>query len=97
VEERDRVRVAPVLAADAQLEPFAPRAPEPHGDAHQLADAVDVDGLERRAVDDPPLQIGRDEAGLDIVAGEAQGRLCQVPRDRVCRCESALGARNLRR
>src|SRR3954454_11968386 len=50
VEERDRIGVAPVLAADAQLQVRLRLAPRPGREPHQPADARLVERLERAAV-----------------------------------------------
>ena len=78
MEEVDRLRVAAVLAADAELEvgPGAPALLD--GDLHQPADAVDVDGLERRDREDALVEVGGEERGLDVVPGEAPRGLGQV-------------------
>ena len=53
--EGDRVRIAAVLAADADLE-VGPRLAAALGaDAHELADAVPIDGDERVDLEDRPL------------------------------------------
>src|SRR4051812_38589706 len=75
VEELDRLRIAAVLAADAEPELRVGLAPDPGGQPHEPADARLVDRLERRAVDDLALHVGRDELALDVVAREAQGGL----------------------
>ena len=78
MEEPDRVRVAAVLAADAEPEV------RPHGAAaldrhpHQLADSLLVDRAERRPLDDPDVLVVRDDAGFDVVAREAERRLREV-------------------
>jgi hypothetical protein len=78
VEERDRVGVAAVLAADAELEVRARLAADPGGEAHEPADAGAVDRLEGRAVEDPGFEVVREEAGFDVVAREAERRLGEV-------------------
>src|SRR5437588_3501978 len=66
VAERDRARLAAVLAADTELE-LRLRAPPPlDGDPHQVADAVDVDHLERIALEHPVLEVARQELALSI-------------------------------
>src|SRR3989442_11538394 len=47
LEEMDRRRVAPVLAADAELEILPRLASELDRRLHHLADTLDVDGRER--------------------------------------------------
>ena len=78
MEEVDRLGVAAVLAADAELEPRMRLAPEPAGEPHQPPDAALVDRLERAAVDDLAVEVGRDELRLRVVAGEPERGLCQV-------------------
>src|SRR3954451_1948214 len=70
VAERDRAGLPAVLAADAELDP-RPRAPPPlHGDAHQVADAVDVDHLERVALEHAVLEVTGQELAFGVVARE---------------------------
>ncbi len=78
MEEVHRVRVAAVLAADAELE-VGPGGPAGLGGRpHQRADAVAVDGLEGADAEDALLQVRGEEAGLHVVAGEAPHRLGEV-------------------
>ena len=78
VEQGDRLRVAAVLAAHAELEVGLGLAPEAGADAHELADAVGVDGLERVALQQALLQVGRHHPALDVVAGEPERHLGEV-------------------
>ena len=78
VEEVHRVGVAAVLAADADLEVGPGRPAALGADPDQLADALDVEGLERGDPEDAHLQVGGEERGLDVVAGEPPGGLGQV-------------------
>ena len=78
VAERDRARLAAVLAADAELELGLRAAAALDGDAHQVADAVDVDRLERVALEDP------------VLAGSASGT-CPPRRRARTRASSASG------
>src|SRR6185503_5436581 len=55
VEEVDRVRIAAVLAANAELEVRLVLASDPRGKADQPPHAGLVDRLERASVDDLPL------------------------------------------
>jgi hypothetical protein len=57
VAEVDRCRVAAVLAADADLEAGARLAAALGADAHQLADAVLIDGDERIDLQDRLLRV----------------------------------------
>ena len=78
VEELDRVRVSPVLAADAELEVRPRLAPDPRREPDEPADARLVDRLERRPVDDLALQVDRHELRLDVVAAEPERGLRQI-------------------
>ena len=72
MEEVHRVGVAAVLAADAELAGRAGSArPSSTAIAHQPADAVAVEGLERRDAEDAQLEVAAEERALDVVAGEA--------------------------
>ena len=78
VEEADRRRVAAVLAADADLE-ARPGGPAPLGpELDQLADAVEVDGLEGVARQEPELEVGVHHPALDVVAAEPERHLREV-------------------
>src|SRR5687768_3733824 len=80
VAERDRRRVAAVLAADPDLETW-PRLPSTlDRDSHHGADAVAVEHLERVGRDDLLLHVFRQEALLCVVARDAEDRLRQVVR-----------------
>src|SRR6516165_1838576 len=59
--ERDRLRVASVLPADAELDPVLHAAPTLDGDPHEVADAGRIQRLERVALEDPVLQVLRQE------------------------------------
>ena len=69
--ERDRARLAAVLAADAELDPRLRASSALDCDAHQLADALDVEHLERVPLEDPLLEVEGEELPLCVVAGEA--------------------------
>src|SRR5215218_5040516 len=80
LEERDRVGVAAVLAADTEPElrlllPSGPRR-EPHEPSHARL----VDRLERAPVDHLRLDVAVQEAALDVVAGETERGLREVIR-----------------
>ena len=47
-------------------------------DLHQDADAVDVEGLERRHGEDALVEVAGEERGLDVVAGEPPRGLGEV-------------------
>src|SRR5215204_6553306 len=80
VEEGDRRGIAPVLAADAELQVRLGLAPSPRAEPDQPAHARLVDGLERAAVDDLGLHVAVQEAALHVVAREAERRLREVVR-----------------
>src|SRR3954449_7762388 len=65
VEEVDRVGVAAVLTADAELQIRLGLAPGPRGEPDQPADAGLVDRLERTAVDELLLHVLSEELALD--------------------------------
>src|SRR2546421_360711 len=67
VEEGDRVRVAAMLAADAELQVRLGLTARPRRQPDEPPDARLVDRLERRAVDDLALHVLRQEAALDVV------------------------------
>src|SRR5215210_464664 len=71
LEERDRLRVAAVLAAGAELQVRLALPAGPGREPDQPPHAGPVDGLERAAVEDLRLHVPVEEAPLDIVAGEA--------------------------
>ncbi len=77
-EEVDRVGVAAVLAADAELQAGLRLAPEPRAHPDHLSDAGRVERLERRAVEDLDVDVAREHAALDVVAAEAERRLGEV-------------------
>ena len=74
----DGFGVAAVFAADAELEVRAGGAALVGADLHQSADAVGVDGFEGRDREDTLVQIGREDGGFDVVAGEPPGGLGEV-------------------
>src|SRR5262249_13227993 len=78
VEEVHRVGVAAVLTADAELDPGPGPAALFSGDLDEPADALPVEGLERRHAEDPQLQVAAEEGRLDIVPGEPPGGLGEV-------------------
>src|SRR2546421_11792263 len=75
LEEGDRLGVAAVLAADAELEVRLRLATGPRPQPDQPADARAVDRLERAAVDYAALAIAREEPALHVVAREPERRL----------------------
>src|SRR5439155_17800134 len=78
VEEVHRVRVAAVLAADTDLQLRPGRAALLDGDAHQPADALGVQRLERGYAEDAQFQVPGEERALHVVAGEAPTQLGQI-------------------
>src|SRR5207302_10314369 len=80
VAERDRRRLAAVLAADAELERRLRPPPSLDRQPHQVADATHVQRLERIVLQNTIFQVPRQELALRVVAGEAERRLGQVVR-----------------
>src|SRR4051812_38486201 len=78
MEEVDRLRVATVLAADADLQPGAGLAAFLGGDLHQPADPLAVEGLEGAHAEDAEVDVTAEERSLDVVAGEAPAHLGEV-------------------
>src|SRR3954449_12510882 len=78
VEEVDRVGVAAVLAADAELDVGLGLAAQPRAHAQHLPHPRRVDRLERRAVEDLQVDVAREDLALDVVAAEAQRGLREV-------------------
>ena len=78
--ERDRARLAAVLAADPHLELGLAAAAALDRDPHQVADAVLVEHLERVALEDAVLEVVGEELPLGVVAREAERRLGEVVR-----------------
>src|SRR4051794_8451899 len=80
VAERDRLRLAAVLAADADLDVGLRGAPALDADPHQVADAAFVDRLERIRLEDAVLHVEGQELPFCIVARHAERRLREVVR-----------------
>src|SRR2546421_11818502 len=78
VEEVHGFGIAAMLAADTDLEVGAATSTLLGGDMHQPADAVCIDGLERRYPEDAQLDVATEERALDVVAGEPPAHLGQV-------------------
>src|SRR5690606_38731742 len=78
VEEVHRGWVAAVLTADPELEAGASGAAFLRGDADQPSHPVDVQRLERGDAEHSLLQVGGEEGGFHVVAGEAPGGLGEV-------------------
>ena len=79
VAEGDGLRLAAVLAADAQLDPGPLPAAALDGDLHQVADPLLVDRLERVALEHAALEVIGEEAAA-VVARDPERRLRQVVR-----------------
>src|SRR6478672_3768085 len=77
VAERDRRRIAAVLAADANLEVFAHPAAALDADPHQRADAIAIDRHERIARQDAARRVDAEER-RGVVTADAEGGLGQV-------------------
>src|SRR5262245_52221862 len=75
--ERDRRRIAAVLAADSDLEFGARLAPTLDADTHQFADALAVDRHERIGLQDAARGVGTKEA-CGIVTADTEAGLRQV-------------------
>src|SRR6187401_948506 len=78
MEEVDRSGVTAVFAADPEGEVLAGGSTLSCGRGDELADPVAVDGLERGGVQDALFEVGGQERGLRVVAGQAPGGLGQV-------------------
>ena len=78
VAEADRSGVPALLAADADLEVRPHRAAVPDRHVDQLADALDVEHLERVVLQDARLVVHRQELVLGVLAGERERRLGEV-------------------
>src|SRR6185295_8735915 len=75
--ERDRGRVAAMLAADADLEFLSHLPPALDADPYQLADALLVDRDERISRKDAARRVDAEERRR-VVAADAEGGLRQV-------------------
>src|SRR5829696_608708 len=78
LKERDRLRIASVFAADAELQVGLRLAAGPGCEPHEPADARSVDRLERAAVQDLGLDVAVEEAPLHVVAREPERCLREV-------------------
>src|SRR5215213_6926553 len=78
VEERYALRVAAVLAADAQFEVGVGLAALLAGERNQPADALPVDGFEGIPREDALFEVGGEKTALGVVAGEPAGRLGKI-------------------
>src|SRR4029077_7796440 len=78
--ELDRLRVAAMLTADAELDLFLGATPSLDTDAHELADPGLVERLERILLDDAVLEVACEALPVGVVAGHAERRLGQVVR-----------------
>src|SRR5262245_34476738 len=91
--ERDRSRVAAVLAANSDLELGARLAPALDTDTDQFTNTLAVDRHERVAAQNAARRIGPEEAGR-IVAADAERGLRQVvgaEREERCRLGDLTG------
>ncbi len=78
--ERDRARLAAVLAADTELD-LGFRSPTPlDRDPHEVADTVAIQDLERVLLEDPVLQVVREELALGVVTRESERGLREIVR-----------------
>mmetsp|Transcript_37749 Transcript_37749/g.118185 ORF Transcript_37749/g.118185 Transcript_37749/m.118185 type:complete len:920 (-) Transcript_37749:644-3403(-) len=77
VEEGHGLRVAAVLAADADLHARAHGAALRGGVVHELPDALGVEDLEGVVREHAVLHVVRQE-GAGVVAGVAEGHLCEI-------------------
>src|SRR5204863_1073285 len=80
VAERDRLRLAAVLAADAELQLRLGRAAALDPDTHQIAHSALVERLERVALEHALLEVVGEELALGVVAGKTERRLGEVVR-----------------
>src|SRR5439155_1394434 len=80
VAERDRVRLAAVLAADAELDAFLAASDPLDGAPLQVADPAPVERLERVPLEHAVLEVAGQELALSVVAREAERRLREVVR-----------------
>ena len=78
VEQVDALRVAAMFAAHTELEMLLHAAAALGTDAHELANAVLVDGLERVALQQTLLEVRGHHAALDVVTAEAERHLGEV-------------------
>src|SRR5438270_6435315 len=78
LEERNRLGVAAVLAADPELEVRLGLASGPRREAHEPAHPRPVERLEWAAVQDALVPVAAEEAALGVVAGGAERRLRQI-------------------
>src|SRR5439155_5939038 len=79
-EEVNTLRVAPVLAADAELDALLPHPCLLDGHTNQCPHSRHVDRLEGTAVEDLRLDVTAQELGLDVVARHAKRSLGEVVR-----------------
>src|SRR3954454_18395427 len=78
LEEVDRLRVAAVLPADAQVQVRLGGAALRNGTGHQRADADGIQGFEGGDRQDPEIQVRREERCLDVVTREAPRHLGEI-------------------
>ena len=92
------VRVAPVLTADADLDPGLDRPGGGRGDPHQFANAVTVQGLERGHPEDAEVHVQRGTTTLRSRHGRSptwfgSGRWCRRRRSRPARLSGRRSGR----
>src|SRR5438309_734498 len=78
VAELDAGGIAPMLAADAELDVGAGLPPEPDGHVHQTPNAPGVQHLERVLGQDLLVHIPEEELALGVIAAEPVDQLRQV-------------------
>ena len=78
LEEMNRMRIAAMLAADAELK-VRPVCDRLHAHAYQRAHTLDVDGHERILVEDLLIQVDPEELA-DVIARKAESELGQIVR-----------------
>jgi len=75
IEEMDRLWIATVFATHSEMNVGACSAATDASDPNQLANAIDINGLERRDLEHALLEVGGEESRLHVVAGESPGGL----------------------
>src|SRR5205814_1528238 len=78
VEESDRLRIAAVLAADAELDLGIPLAAPLGTDVHELANPVGVESFEGIALQQSLLEVGGHHAAFHVVPAESERHLGEV-------------------
>src|SRR5690349_988147 len=78
MEEVDRIGVAAVLTAHAELQVRARGAAFLDRDADHAPDALGVDGLERGDAEDAQLYVAAEERAFHVVPGETPAHLGEI-------------------